>query len=190
MRRPLSLVPRLLGALGRQLEYNLICLRSKATFLRRQGARIGRGCDLITDLVNFGTEPYLITIGDRTTITGGVKFATHDASTRLFRDRVAEMNRFGNVFGPIAIGSNCFVGLNVILLANTRIGDNSIVGAGAVVKGSFPDNSVLAGVPARRICSLEEYLAKIQKQLIPLRANTRKELRLELTERFFPPGRR
>lgn len=47
---------------------------------------------------------------------------------------------------------------------NTHIGNNSIVGAGSVVHGTFPDNSVIAGNPAKVVCSIEEYSAKRQKR--------------------------
>ena len=182
-------MPELLRSIARAvwhtIEFNLLCLHRKDVYLRKKGAIIGDGCNLIPDLANFGSEPYLIRIGDRVTITAGVRLVTHDASTRLFRDRYPNMNaRFGNLYGPIRIGSNCFVGVNTVLLPNTVIGDNSIVGAGAVVKGEFPAESVIAGVPARRIGSLDEYIASVQEKMIPLQAQTEDELRRELLERF------
>ncbi|MDI9553531.1 MAG: DapH/DapD/GlmU-related protein, partial [Bacteroidota bacterium] len=57
----------------------------------------------------------------------------------------------GGVFGKIVIGNNVFIGINSIILSNTSIGDNCIVGAGSVVRGKFPENSVLAGNPAQII---------------------------------------
>lgn len=41
--------------------------------------------------------------------------------------------------------------MNAIILMGTNIGNNSIVGAGSVVKGNFPDGSIIAGNPARVI---------------------------------------
>lgn len=47
--------------------------------------------------------------------------------------------------------------MNAILLMGSYIGNNVIVGAGSVVHGTFPDNVVIAGNPARIICSLEKH---------------------------------
>ncbi len=44
---------------------------------------------------------------------------------------------------PITIGSNVWIGANTLILRGTTIGDNSVVGGGTVVKGTFPENSVI-----------------------------------------------
>jgi acetyltransferase-like isoleucine patch superfamily enzyme len=163
----------------------VFCLYRKDVYMRKRGVRIGFGCDLITDVVNFGSEPYLIQIGNCVTVTSGVKFINHDASTRLFRDRFPEMNKYGNVFAPITIGSNSFIGVNAILLPGTKLGDNTIVGAGSIVKGEFPGNSVIAGVPARRLYSVDEFIEKVQNNMVLLQATNRDELKKELTQHFF-----
>lgn len=49
----------------------------------------------------------------------------------------------------IVIGQNCWIGAKVTILDGSTIGNNSIVAAGAVVKGEFPDNVLIAGVPAK-----------------------------------------
>lgn len=51
--------------------------------------------------------------------------------------------------GPVVIEENVFVGARSMILRNTTIGAGSVVGAGAVVCGSFPPNSLIAGNPAR-----------------------------------------
>ena len=55
---------------------------------------------------------------------------------------------------------NVFIGSGTRILSNIRIGSNVIVGAGSLVNKDIPDNSVYAGVPARRICSFDEYVEK------------------------------
>lgn len=62
--------------------------------------------------------------------------------------------------GVTHIGDNCFVGMDSVILMGTYIGNNTIIGAGSVVRGKIPDNSVIAGNPARVICSLEEHYKK------------------------------
>ncbi len=61
------------------------------------------------------------------------------------------------------IGDNCFLGNSVIVLPNTTIGSNIVIGAGSVVTKNIPDNTVWAGNPARHICSFEDYLEKVEK---------------------------
>lgn len=51
----------------------------------------------------------------------------------------------------IIIGSNVWIGNNVIILPGVHIGDNSIIGAGSVVTKDVPGCSIYAGVPAKLI---------------------------------------
>lgn len=114
----------------------------KIKFLRKKGIKIGQNCEIHT--MAFSTEPYLIEIGNRVRIANGTQFITHDGSIMCFRDELK-----GGLFGKIKIGNNVFIGINSIILFNTTIGDNCIIGAGSVVRGHFPENSVIVGNPAR-----------------------------------------
>ena len=49
----------------------------------------------------------------------------------------------------VAIGSGSWLGANVVILPGTTLGRNTVVAAGAVVRGTFPDHVVLGGVPAK-----------------------------------------
>jgi len=51
----------------------------------------------------------------------------------------------------IVIGNNVWIGTRVIIMPGVKIGNNSIIGSGAVVTKSFPDNSIIGGVPAKFI---------------------------------------
>ena len=62
------------------------------------------------------------------------------------------------------IGNNVFIGMRSIILQGTNIGDNVIIGAGSVVSGKVESNSVYAGNPAKKICSLEEHKNKLAKR--------------------------
>lgn len=58
------------------------------------------------------------------------------------------------VIGEVVIGKNVWIGNNVIILKESQVGDNSIVAAGAVVSGRFPENVIIGGVPAKILRSL------------------------------------
>ncbi|MBO4562933.1 MAG: acyltransferase [Clostridia bacterium] len=124
--------------------------------MRRRGIKIGENCKIYTKI--SAREASLISIGDRTTLSSNVEFCTHDnAISKAIPGKT-------DLMGRITIGSDCFIGMNSILIYGVTLGDNCIVGAGAVVTKSFPAGSVIAGNPARRICSIEEYAQKYQNQ--------------------------
>lgn len=50
--------------------------------------------------------------------------------------------------------------MNTTILMGARIGSNCVVGAGSVVTGNFPDNVVIAGNPAKIVCTIEEFYIK------------------------------
>jgi maltose O-acetyltransferase len=65
--------------------------------------------------------------------------ATHDPIT------------YANQSGPITIGDNVWIGINVTIVGPVKIGNNAVIGAGALVIRDVPDNAIVAGVPARVI---------------------------------------
>jgi acetyltransferase-like isoleucine patch superfamily enzyme len=154
-------------------------------YLRYRGVRIGENCQLLNQSDNFGTEPWLIEIGNQVTLTNGVFLINHDASSRLFRKTLPDSSPYGNRFGRIRILDNCFIGVNSIILPGVTIGPNSVVGAGSVVVKDVPANTVVAGVPARVISSLDEYILKYKEKMIPIKAKNRSDLRRELTFYFW-----
>lgn len=115
------------------------------------GVKVGNGCRIYTH--HFGTEPWLISIGDRVTVTAGVKFLTHDGTTWLMRDEKGRRYRYA----PIQVGSDVFIGVDALIMPGVRIGNRVIVGSGSVVTKSVPDGSIVAGNPARIIGSYDDY---------------------------------
>lgn len=131
--------------------------RGGVAYARYKGISVGGGCRIYT--TSFGSEPFLISIGDRVTITSGVKLLTHDGSTWLVRD---EQGRRYQRYAPISIGSDVFIGVNSIVMPGVNIGSRVVIGAGAVVTKDIPDNSVAVGNPARVISSFDQLDAKIR----------------------------
>lgn len=120
--------------------------------MRKAGIRIGEKCRIFTPINSL--EPTLISIGNNVTISGGVSFCTHDNAV------IKAVKGKTDVVGAITVGDNCFIGERSILMYGVTLGENCIVGAGSVVTRSFPPHTVLAGNPARAICTVEQYADK------------------------------
>ena len=169
--------------------YYLYILRFRGdnvAFLRHLGVKIGNHCLISTSINNFGTEPWLVEIGDDVSITDDVIFLTHDGSSRLFRKKLPDMNeKYGNRFGTIQIQNNCFIGVDTIIMPGVSIGPDSIIGSGSIVTKNVPAESVAVGNPARVICSVAEYIERYHQKSIPVEAQDRVALRRELTKRFW-----
>lgn len=111
----------------------------------------------IDQTVYFDNYDYsLITIGKNVTISKEVLMLTHDFSINSAL-RAIFSDRGGYFLKPIFIGNNCFIGARVTILPGTVIGDNSIIGACATVKGEIPENSIVIGNPARIIGNTMDY---------------------------------
>lgn len=88
-----------------------------------------------------------VTLGDGCEIGHNVVFAT-------LNHGLAPEERVSTRPAPIRLGKNVWVGSNATILQGVTIGDNAVVGAGAVVTKDVPANMVVGGVPARIIKSI------------------------------------
>lgn len=75
-------------------------------------------------------------------------FASVRATKKLIK-KIKEIDPDIIHLRDIHIGKNSFIGANAMILYGSRIGENVIIGAGAVVKGNIPDNSIVAGNPGK-----------------------------------------
>lgn len=146
--------------------------RAELIKLYQGGVSLGERCEIYPD-VSFGSEPYLVQIGNHVRITSGVKFITHDGGVWVARSLLNKPEM--DLFGRIIIEDNCMIGTEALIMPNVRIGRNSIVAARAVVTKSVPENSVVAGVPARVIESIDEYCDKAQKRAVNTKLLSKKE---------------
>ena len=135
-------------------------------WLRYHGIEVGEGTYFFGP-ANTEVDiqrPWMLHIGKYCKITSGVKILCHDYSRSVLR-RV-----YGDIVGEAGetyIGDNVFIGMNSIILMGSNIGDNVIIGAGSVVSGTIPSNSVVGGVPARVIRSLDEHYKIRKEKTIP-----------------------
>lgn len=162
--------------------YNLY-LRWKLRGFIRRGLQIADDCRLI-GMPDFGSEPYLISIGRHVTVSTGVTFVNHDGGTWVFRDaaRYREVIKYGR----IVIHENCFIGSGATLMPGVSIGPNCVVAAQSVVTVDAPPNAVVGGVPARVLMSVHDYAEKSLAQNPDYdRRAYRTDKRSEL-QRIFP----
>jgi acetyltransferase-like isoleucine patch superfamily enzyme len=138
---------RILNRLNKKLLL-IYSNEKRIKYLRKLGIKIGKDCHI--NIISFSSEPYLVEIGDHVAIAHDTDFITHDGGIWCFRNELPD----ADIFGKIKIGNNVMIGAHTIILPNTMIGNNSIVGAGSVVRGTFPDNSLILGNPAKVVSSL------------------------------------
>ena len=106
------------------------------------------------DITIDNNWPFLLHIGNNTHLTNNVTILCHDFSWSVVKGNDGTL--MGGV-KPVYIGDNVFIGNGAIILMGSRIEDNTIVAAGSVCTGQYPPNSVIAGTPAKVICTLDEY---------------------------------
>lgn len=138
------------------------------SYARKLGVKIGSDCFIGTR--NFGSEPYLISIGDHVQVTSGVRFFTHGGGW-VFRDEVPDFD----CFGKIVIKNNVYIGHGTIILPGTTIESNVIVGARSVITKSVPSGVVVAGNPAKIVGSIDEQKKKLLPYILKTRGMSQKQ---------------
>ena len=133
-------------------------------YARSLGVKVGEASRFV-DNPTWGSEPYLISIGDHVLISGKVTFLNHDGATWVFREKGPYKDTYK--FGPIKIGNNCFIGFGATILPNVTIGDDCIIAAGSMVTKSVPAGEVWWGIPAHFITKTEDYAKKCYENRLP-----------------------
>ena len=119
-------------------------------YARHIGVKIGKNCLICTR--NWGTEPYLISIGDHVQLTTGVFVHTHGGGHSI-RQEYPDFD----VFGKVTIEDWAYIGACSHIMAGVTIGEGALVAAGSIVTKSVAPHTVVGGNPARYICTTEEY---------------------------------
>jgi len=135
----------------------------RQAYARKIGVNFGKDCFFYGEIF-WGTEPWIITLGNNVHISTECRFVAHDGATLLFRDREPTLE----LTKPITIGNNVYIGTRCLIMGGVNIGNNVIIGAGSIVTRDIPDNSVAVGVPARVIKTTEAYFEKAKRESIGL----------------------
>lgn len=125
--------------------------------LMKMGMCVGDNFKRLNGVILDPSHCWLIEIGNNVTLAPRVHILCHDASTKQFLNYTK--------IGRVTIGNNVFIGSDSVILPGIRIGNNVIIGANSTVTHSVPDNMVVAGSPAKVLCTLDKYLQKERERM-------------------------
>lgn len=125
--------------------------------LRKRGLKTGKNFKMMGRCIIDPSHCWHIEIGDNVTLAPQVHILAHDASTKIFLGYTKVAN--------VKIGNNVFIGAGSIILPGVTIGNDVVIGAGSLVNSDIPDNTLAAGVPAKLLGKLDDYLAKEEKAM-------------------------
>jgi acetyltransferase-like isoleucine patch superfamily enzyme len=129
-----------------------------AAYLKRWGGfyAMGEHCVINTNVTI--TDPGYVRLGNNVHLSGCTLFG-HDGSVNMVNQALG-LNL--DHVGKIDIRDNVFIGHQAIVLPGVTIGPNAIIAANSVVTRDIPANAVVGGIPAKVICSLEEWVQRSQ----------------------------
>lgn len=142
-----------MGIINRVLDFYWRFIATPEEYARHIGVKIGKNCFISTR--RWGTEPYLITVGDNVQVTRDVAIHTHGGGQCIRREHPDF-----DVFGKVIIEDWAYIGASSQLMPGVTIGEGALVAAGSIVTKSVPPHTVVGGNPARVICTTEEYYEK------------------------------
>ena len=130
--------------LSRAKEYqNYIYPVSLSVMTKDTIVEIGSGVELVGC---FFRIRYGLKIGNKTVIAPGVRIIDHDHDTN-------PQKRHDNIFPgkEIVIGKNVWIGYDSTILKGVNIGDGAIIAAGSIVTKDVKSNTLVGGIPAKKI---------------------------------------
>ena len=95
-----------------------------------------------------------IEVGSNCLIAANCQIFDGDGHDVYLEYPIKRINTSGGT-NPVIIGDNCWIGANCIIMPGVQLGDNCVVSAGSIVRGSFNENSLIAGNPAKCIEKLK-----------------------------------
>lgn len=134
----------------------------RAKFLKKHKILGSVGENCWYEPFKIPSESDLFFLGDNVTVATEVLFMNHDLTATML-NRALNTDRFKFRKGEIHIGNNVFIGARSTILYGVNIGNNVIIGAGSIVTKDIPDNSIVAGAPAKFIKSFDDYISKMDE---------------------------
>ena len=166
---------------GSGFLWRLSARRDPVRAARHLGVEVGEACRIIgLNRLTFGSEPFLISLGNHVEVTSGVRFVTHDGGVWVLREQSPDID----VFGAIRVGNNVFVGMDALILPGVTIGNNVVIGARSVVTKDVDDNEVVAGVPAKVVSSYSDYATRCRAAGVPTKRMSPERKRTFLQRMF------
>jgi acetyltransferase-like isoleucine patch superfamily enzyme len=161
--------------------YYMRIKRDLIAYAKHLGVRMGERCQILTDPeVAFGTEPWLIRLGNHVDITYGVQFLNHEGGIWCARGVNPEYEKM-DCFLPTVVGDNVMIGVNSLIMPGVHIGSNVIVAGHCVVTADIPDGAVFAGVPGKQISTVEKFIEGLNKrEVVPTKKMSLPEKRAYL----------
>ena len=142
--------------------YFLSIRHNTVAYAKHLGVSMGDGCQILTDpSLAFGSEPYLIKLGNHVDITYGVQFLTHEGGMWCARGMDSYYSKY-DCFAPIKVGDNVMIGIHSIIMPGVTIGNNVIIAANCVVTKDVPDGAVIAGVPGKQISTVDKFVDSLK----------------------------
>ncbi len=136
----------------------LLRYRIRIRDLVSRGLVIGNNVTISPTAYIDRSYPYLIHIGDNSSLANDVRILSHDATPFKFTGGYTRL-------GKVEIKENCFLGEKTVVLPGVTIGPNVLVAAGSVVNRDIPPNSCVAGVPARVYAKFEDLIERHRGQV-------------------------
>lgn len=124
-------------------------IASPEAYAKHIGVKIGK--NNLIGKGHWSSEPYLISVGSNCQLTT-CRIFTHGGGCAVRRDHPDF-----DCFGRVSIGDYVYIGADALIMPGVTIGDCALVAAGSVVTKSVPPGMVVAGNPAKILCSVEDF---------------------------------
>lgn len=151
--------------------------KARIRWLKSKGCQLGSNVRLNCTIDTFGSEPYLVKIGNDCLISSDVRFITHDGAIKVLNS-LHKFERSMDKMGGVHVGNNVYIGMGAYIMPGVTIGDNSIIGARCVVTKNVPENSKVK-------CTVNEYYENCKNRVDYLEGMTYEEKQQYLIGKYM-----